>query len=107
MLGRVGLADDDAAGLAEARHQGRVARSRHGLRVQRRAEGGRQSGSILKVLDPDRDPCQWTRVATRSDDLVDRGGLSERLLGVDGDEGVDEPVELFDRLQAVLDELGG
>ena len=73
--------------------------------VHDRSLGGAEPGRVLEVLDPDRDAGERADVLTRRDPRVERGGLGQRLLALEGDEGVHPRVDLLDAVERGAHEL--
>ena len=65
------------------------------------------AGSVLGVLDGERNASEWARVPAGRDQLVDRRCLLEGELGVERDERVDGWIEGLDAIDGVRDELAG
>ena len=107
-LGRVGLSHHDATRRSQARHQGRVGPSAAGPPAKtaepvRRDEARR----VVEVLHADGDAGQRAGVVAAGHGVVDARRRFERVVGVDGDEGVHLGVERLDALERVGDELAG
>ena len=66
---------------------------------QQRALRGAEADGVLEVLHADRDPGQRTDVLARRHPRVDRGGLGQRRLAVEGDERVRPVVDLLDPVE--------
>ena len=103
-LGRVGLADDDRAGAAQAGDDQRVCR-RDVVAVDRRAVGRPHARGVLEVLDGDRQAVQRPGRLVARERGVGRRGPAQAQLGVEGDDRVEQRVDRLDAGQVRLHDL--
>jgi hypothetical protein len=103
-LGRVGLGEDDAAGLADV-GDAQLVLARHVTLEQQRAPGGGEARRRLQVLDGNRQPRQQARLGALAHRLFGGLGASARRLDVERDDGVDGAVGLLDALDAAVEQL--
>jgi hypothetical protein len=104
-LGKVGLADHDRAGGAEARDDHRVVprlrRRREDLRSERRPH----PGDIGHVLHQERQPREHTGLGAAGDRGVEPSRVVERLVGAEGNDRPQVGVQCFDPAQRLGYEL--
>jgi hypothetical protein len=103
-LRRIGLGQNDAAGVAYARNAVFVGR-RHGVLEQQRAPGRAQALGGLQVLHADRQAGQRPWILAAADGLLDFLGAAAGGALVHRDDGVHRPVGLFDSREAAFQQL--
>ena len=105
-LGRVGLAQDHAARLADAGHHELVL-GRHVVLEQERAEGGPEPRRRLQILHADRQPGEQAHLFTAADGLLDLHRTLARSVRIHSHHGVDCAVGRLDAGKAAFQKLHG
>jgi hypothetical protein len=103
-LGRVGLADDDAALKPQPRDHRRVL-GRHVILVDQAAVGGAQLLGVLQVLHPDGQAMQEAQILAAHDGVLGVSRRFARALLVQRHHRVDRAVGGADALQAAIEQL--
>ena len=103
---RVRLADDHRSGALDALDEKRAVR-RHEILEDGRTERRANTGRRLQILVRDRQPVQRTEGRAASLFFVGAPGGGHRLLGNQGDDGVDGRVDAFDLFQVRGEDFTG
>ena len=105
-LRRVGLAEDDRAGCAQAGDGDRVGWG-HDPRHDRRPAGGLDAGGVEDVLDAEGNPVQRAYDRPRTLELREPAGLAPRVLGPHARPGLNPRLHPFDPAKGGLDQVDG
>ena len=105
-VGRVGLADDDAAGGSDAAGDYAV-ESGDLVLLEDGAAGVAEAGAGFKVFDGDGEAVEGAEILAAHDSVFGGAGGVEGEVGVDGEKGVDGGIEFLDAGEEGLGQLDG